>query len=458
MIAEVLDSVKTPSGIHTELRVHCNYSRRISVTNGNVLTNLRSQECGVFARAWHHGTYGAASLPGLDRKNIDLVLDKAWENAKILSLSGGQTYDLPTDTPVGVSSTGSFTDLPQEDLLDYVRELNDLMAGRYPGVTGQTAMLMMDCSEVRLKTSAGADVYRVLPRAHVMIKMMTVDKHGVPVDLSFVVGGGGNFGDHFSRPQLLEERIDRLYQQLMGKREGIYPEAGTCDILLGSGLAGLLAHEAVGHTTESDIVRGGSVAKFARGQQVASSKVTLVDFAHTAFGVQAPIPVYTDDEGTPGQDVEIIRNGILCDYMTNLQDAKAIDAVPKGNARAYSYSDEPLVRMRNTCILPGQDSFDDMLASIDHGYYLQHWSNGQADSTSEFMFGVNMGYEIKNGKLGRAIRDTTISGVAFEMLKTVDMVGNDLEWVAYGLCGKKQPMGNAMGGPTLKCKLHIGGR
>ena len=53
------------------------------------------------------------------------------------------------------------------------------------------------------------------------------------------------------------------------------------------------------------------------------------------------------------------------------------------------------------------------------------------------MFGVDMGYEIKkNGKLGRAIKSTTISGVAFEMLKTVTMVSDDLTWTNCGMCGK----------------------
>jgi TldD protein len=144
--------------------------------------------------------------------------------------------------------------------------------------------------------------------------------------------------------------------------------------------------------------------------------------------------------------------------MTNVQNAPYADIVPKGNGRAFTYSDEPLVRMRNTCILPGNDSLEDMISSVDNGYYLLSTNNGQADSTSEFMFGITMGYEIKNGKLGKAIKDTTVSGVAFDLLKTVDMVGKDVSWVASGYCGKKTPLATAMGGPALKCRIQIGGR
>jgi TldD protein len=74
------------------------------------------------------------------------------------------------------------------------------------------------------------------------------------------------------------------------------------------------------------------------------------------------------------------------------------------------------------------------------------------------MFGVTMGYEIKKGKLGRALRDTTISGVAFDMLKTITMVSDDMVWLCGGFCGKKQPMIVGMGGPAIKCKITIGGR
>ena len=84
--------------------------------------------------------------------------------------------------------------------------------------------------------------------------------------------------------------------------------------------------------------------------------------------------------------------------------------------------------------------------------------NGHGESEGEFMFGISMGYEIKDGKLGRALLDTTISGVAFEMLKTVDMVSDTVTWSSSGFCGKKQPMPVGLGGPELRCKLLMGGR
>jgi TldD protein len=144
--------------------------------------------------------------------------------------------------------------------------------------------------------------------------------------------------------------------------------------------------------------------------------------------------------------------------MHSRDTAQKLNGQALGNGRAYNFNDEPLVRMRNTAIVPGSSKLEDMIASVEDGYYLIQPSNGQADTTSEFMFGVTLGYEIKNGKLGRAIKDTTISGVAFDVLQSITMISDDMSWSCAGMCGKKQPIPVGMGGPAIKCKINIGGR
>ncbi|HPA60541.1 MAG TPA: TldD/PmbA family protein, partial [Clostridia bacterium] len=202
----------------------------------------------------------------------------------------------------------------------------------------------------------------------------------------------------------------------------------------------------------------GSVAGPNMNKMVASPLVSMTDFAHTAFGEKAPLPVYVDDEGVLAEDAELIRNGKLVGYMVNRELGRHFNMRPQGNARAFGFNDEPLIRMRNTAIHPGISKLSDMISQTEDGYYLINTNNGQADTTGEFMFGVTIGYEIKNGRLGRAIFDTTISGVAFEMLKTVDMVSDTVTWASSGFCGKKQPMTVGMGGPELRCQVIIGGK
>jgi TldD protein len=170
------------------------------------------------------------------------------------------------------------------------------------------------------------------------------------------------------------------------------------------------------------------------------------------------IPVYVDDEGTRATDVTLIENGVLKNFMSSRETAGRLGIKATGNARAYNFNDEPLVRMRNTAILPGTSKLEDMISDVEDGYYLLKTGNGQADSTTEFMFGITLGYEIKNGKLGNAISDTTVSGTAINMLKTVDAVSDDMYWECNGYCGKKQPMVVSLGGPALRAKAHLGGQ
>ena len=159
----------------------------------------------------------------------------------------------------------------------------------------------------------------------------------------------------------------------------------------------------------------------------------------------------------PARDAILIKDGILTEFMNSRETAAKLGIRPTGSARAYAPSDEPLVRMRNTVIVPGQSRLEDMIAGVDDGYYLMKTANGQADSTTEFMFGVSLAYEIKGGKLGRAVRDTTISGSAIQVLQSVDAVSDDIYWNCSGYCGKKQPMVVSMGGPAIRGLVHVGG-
>ena len=193
------------------------------------------------------------------------------------------------------------------------------------------------------------------------------------------------------------------------------------------------------------------------GKRVASELVTMVDFAHTYDGTEVSMPVYCDDEGTPARDAVLIRDGILTEFMSSRETAARLGIAATGSARAYAPNDEPLVRMRNTAILPGKSKLDDMVAGIEDGYLMLRVGNGQADSTTEFMFAILLGYEVKNGRIGRAIRDTTISGSAIKVLQSVDAVSDQMYWSSGGYCGKKQPMVVSSGGPAIRGQVHVGG-
>lgn len=459
MLEDRISKFKASLHDHTELRAQVNTKRRVTILNGNLVNNLRSDESGVSARVYKGGVYGFASSTEYTDEKIRDVLTAAEENAKFMDMHINKNK--PKFPSVGTGKKDlqhDIKDVEQKVFIDFAKEVDAYISKKYPNLASRTVTIFTESIEKLLVVSDGVDTHSILPRSYVYIFLTANANDGTTVELFRPLGGFGYFDEIFTNPCSIYGDIDQQYNELMKKAEGVYCDAGYKDVVLHPNLAGILAHEAVGHTVEADLVLAGSVAAHNLGKQVASELVTMVDFAHTALGKPAPLPVYVDDEGTPAEDAVLIKDGILVGYMNNRESAQHFGMKPQGNARAFLFSDEPLIRMRNTAILPGKDKLEDMIAAIDDGYYLTETNNGQADTTGEFMFGVCMGYEIKKGRLGRAIRDTTISGVAFEMLKTVDMLSDDMIWLSSGYCGKKQFMPVGMGGPAVKCKVNIGGR
>jgi TldD protein len=445
---------------YTELRLQQNNTGAVVVVNGHVVDNGSSSRGGVSARVWHRGAWGFASDAGTDSEAVDRVIRAARDNARWL---GGRVHKSLGDLPGGHGPAAEHrfeTKQPRwtrAQVVDFIKEVDDRIATRHPKLAARTIALgMLDMSK-RLMTSEGAQSDSLIPRTILSVNLSLV-RDGEPVRLGGTHGGFGQIEDNFGNPSAFDDEIDQQVEHLVRKAEAAYARAGTHDCILDAELAGILAHEAIGHTTEADLVLGGSIAGDRVGQVVASELVSLTDFAHTAMGVACPVPVHVDDEGIVAQDVHLIEKGVLRGFMHNKETALRFGVAPTGNARAFQYSDEPLIRMRNTSFLPGSSKLADMIASVERGYYLMRPSNGQADATSEFMFGVVLGYEIENGKLGRAIRDTTISGVAFDVLRTVSMVSDEMNWQCGGMCGKKQPIPVGMGGPAIKCRVNLGGQ
>ena len=461
MLQDILSAKKSlfAAGSHTELRGQLNRDRRVTLLSGSVVKNTRSDISGVSARICKNGMYGFSSAAEYSGDAAERVLRAASENAAFMDSHVGKNKPPLCAVPRGRHEfDGDINDAQQRLYVDYIRALDSYVDQKCPKLISRCLVAVEDSMEKLLVTSDGMDSHTILPRSYVYVMMTAETPDGAPVEVFKPLGGEGTFGLNFTDPSVCFGNIDELYEHLMRKREGVYADAGMKTVILGGMMTGMLAHEAVGHTTEADFVIGGSVAGHCLNKQVASEKVSLTDFAHTAFGKRCPLPVFVDDEGTEASDAVIIKDGILVGYMNSRETAGRFGMEPRGNARAWLFSDEPLIRMRNTAVHPGTDKLEDMIASIDDGYYLIDSGNGQADTTGEFMFGVTLGYEIKRGKLGRALLDTTISGVAFDMLKTVDMVGDSMTWVSSGFCGKKQPMPTGLGGPALRCKVMIGGR
>ncbi len=444
---------------YTEVRLQENKQSTLVLLNGNLVTNNQSSTSGACARVYANGCWGFSSDQNTDEKSINEIIAVAKKNAEFLASKTNN--DFKPFSSEKITSNHDFSTKEErwshDKKVKFLNEIDEYITSKYSDLVSRTIVLNSLDMEKNSINSDGTTSYLLWPRTILYINLAT-QNDGVPCEMYEVLGGKGQVEDVFTTPDTIFSDIDKLYVELQKKNEGIYAVAGEHDVILDADLAGILAHEALGHTAEADFVRNGSIAGDYLNKQVASPLITLIDFANTYNNEILPVPVFIDDEGVLSKDAVLIKDGILTQYMHNRDSALEFNHENTGNARAMQYSDEPLIRMRNTAIIPGDSKLEDMIASIENGYYFTKTNNGQADTTGEFMFGVCAGYEIKNGKLGKAIKDTTIAGKAFDVLASVTMVSDEMKWSAGGMCGKKQPIPTGMGGPAIKCRINVGGK
>jgi TldD protein len=262
------------------------------------------------------------------------------------------------------------------------------------------------------------------------------------------VGSSSQAGWEYVEGLRLVEEAPRVAEQAAALvRADPCPSAIT-DVVLDADQVALQVHESVGHPTELDRVYGteasyagtsflkpgdlGSLRYGSEHMNITADPTTPGGLGSFAF----------DDEGVPAQATPVVEQGRLTGFLTSRETAARIGAGNGGSMRADSWNRMPLVRMTNLHIEPGEGSVDDLIAGVADGVYMEtnrSWSID--DKRLNFQFGTQVAWEIKNGKLGRMLRDATYTGITPEFWGSLDAVAGRDEWRLYGLtnCGKGQP-------------------
>jgi TldD protein len=292
-------------------------------------------------------------------------------------------------------------------------------------------------------------------RTRFMVNCVAVGDTGMQTGLE---APGRSIGFEFFDEISPEEVAQVAARRALTKLQARPAPRGKLPVVLKRGAGGVLFHEACGHGLEADLVeKDWSVFAGRVGEQVASPLVTLVDDGRYAreWGTFA-----IDDEGAPARRNVLIENGVLTDYMWDFLRSRKEGHAQSGNGRRESYRDLPMVRMTNTFVLNGTEDPEAIIRATDHGVYVAQLGGGQVNTaTGDFVFGMTEAYLIENGELTDPIREGNLIGNGPQVLKDIDLLGNDFAMGNPGTCGKDGqgvPVGD--GQPTLRVKaLTIGG-
>jgi TldD protein len=227
-------------------------------------------------------------------------------------------------------------------------------------------------------------------------------------------------------------------------------QAGTATVVLGGSQLGLQIHESMGHPSELDRALGQEL-NFAGASFLTPDKLNRLQYGSSIVNLVADATAPGalgsfgfDDEGVEAQKVYLVKNGLFCGYLSSRDTASLIGLNRSGGMlRAQSWNEQPIIRMTNISILPGTaGSLEDLIADTRDGIYMdtnKSWSIDQL--RYNFQFSTEAGWEIKNGKRGRLLKNCSYGGITPQFWNSCDAIGGPEDYVYWGLpnCGKGQP-------------------
>ncbi len=345
--------------------------------------------------------------------------------------------------------------VPLDLKLALLRRIDRAARSLSPLVRQVTAVYGDHRRDTRVLNSEGAD--RAQSRVSTSLSVSVVaERDGILQTGLEVIGAQRGF-EVFDDEAALRAAY-RAAARALAKLDAPKARAGEMTVILAAAAGGTFIHEAIGHSLEADHIQEGSSPSYRgmRGKVVAPETITVVDdptlpFQRGSFAF--------DDEGVPARATELVRNGVLTDFLYDRATALRESLPPNGHGRRESFASRPIPRMSNLYIAPGKDDPARVIAELENGLFVTRMGGGQVDTASgEFVFEVDEGWLIENGAVKRLVRDANLLGVGPEALRSIDRVGWDIGW-GIGVCGKEGqsvPVGD--GQPTIRMpKLIVGG-
>lgn len=403
----------------------------------------------VGIRVLQNGAWGSAFTTDINK--VEEVAEKATILSSQLSSDVELTQANPHEDIVESKAKIKIDDITFEDKIAYMKEADD--AAQLEGIQSTNITYSEAETTTLLLSTEGTNILSNISRT--IFSMNAVASNGEVMQIGHKSLGGVQ-GFEIIQDADLESFGRNISQKAINLLDAKTPPSGDFPVILDPELAGVFIHEALGHASEADIIlQNDSILKDKQGQKIGSELITVIDDAtrEDAFGYYP-----YDVEGTKTSKNVLVEEGVLKSVLSSRETAKKLGKESSGNARS-SIKDQPIVRMSNTYIKPGESSFDELIEDMDDGIYLKGSRGGQVDTgRGVFQFNAVEAYIINNGELGDHLRDVSLSGSTLDILNNVTGVGSDFN-LSVGFCGKDgQTAAVGDGGPHIRVsKATVGG-
>jgi len=444
---------------YAEVRVEDSDNNKIIFKNGNVEIVDSTRTIGLCIRILKDGALAAAFTNGFTLSKIKRATINAVKMAKAskkLKKSITLSDEKPNKERYKVKEKIKIRDVSLEEKIKELIELDkDLLATKL-NVPARLFELSNEIREKYYINSDGSFIHSKIPRVGLEY-LITLVSNGLSQQRMFQLGGSG--GWEIFRDWNLNERIVNEAKMLSKISKAQKSPRGKFNVILSPELIGIASHESCGHPYEADRILGREAAQAGEsfitrqmlGKRIGSEIVNLVDDPT----VKGSYGFYLyDDEGIKAQRRFLIKNGKINTFLHNRETASEFGVKSNAASRSSNWSFEPIVRMANTFVLPGDHKFEELI-EVKRGVYIKSYMEWNIDDKRFNQRYVGLeAYLVKNGKIENLIKRPVIEITTPTFWQSVDAIGKDLGFTA-GTCGKSEPMQGVpvwFGGPHIRLK------
>ena len=439
---------------YADIRIIATRTEEIAVRNERVATLAQLDDLGIGVRVIADGSWGFACSRAVSNEDVERVASEAVAVArasamlqeKEIALAPEPVHSTQWRTPIAIDP---FT-VPLDQKIETLLGPNKTML-KVPNV--KVAMGWMEFVQEHqwFANSEGSQIEQIITRSGTGYSATAVGNNDQQTR-SYPAAHGGQYagkGYELVGELALQDNAQQTAEEAAALLTARQCPSGVTDVIIDGSQIGLQIHESVGHPTELDRVFG-TEANFAGTSFATPEKLgtfqygsPLVNIVADATAPGGLATIGYDDEGVAAQTWNVVNDGELSGYLTSRETAPLIGADrSNGCMRAQGWTHIPLVRMTNMSLMPGTWTLDNLIADTDDGIYMavnRSWSIDQ--QRVNFQFGCEMGREIKNGKLGRLLKNPTYQGITWEFWRNCDAICDEQHWVLWGVpnCGKGEP-------------------
>jgi TldD protein len=471
LVQHAIEAASAKEVQYAEARLHTDSGSGVTLTNGKPEPVQLAKAKGIAVRVLVDGALGFASTNDLSKESLDETVDIAYRTAK----ASKRLVTKPIRLSKEKAEHANWETKARKPLLDVTIEeklavLEEIEKNLSPSVVkvdlpSRTLVLIDDITDRYFADTEGSKIHGVASRIGLLF-VFTASEPGKGIIQR--IGQKGETGgwerlEAWDLPKCVPEEA-----RILGKilREAKQAPRGELDLVLGSEVTGIACHESCGHPQEADRILGREAAQAGEsylkpdmiGHRIGTEAVTVVDdpTVPNSYGFYE-----YDEEGVRAGRRILIKNGVIAGFLQNRETAAELGVSSNGAARAVSYDREPIIRMANTFMLPGEYNDDELVEDLSKGVFIKTFMEWNIDDRRYNQRYVGLeAYLIENGQITNAVRNPILEITTPGFYGSVDAVGKKVEYEA-ATCGKGEPEQAAPvwhGGPPIRLrKVRLGG-